>query len=740
MPILKKIMEEIPSEIGEVFEQGLFKHYEVRHARSRGAGLRVFEAWDTVLQRPVHIAYFDCEDAHQLQYFLIRARKFSALSDPAFLQIHAIEELHDGLIIVHDVNQKSGRWRSLKTCMDDASTTSVQIRKWMLQAAQALSALHRAGLQDTDVRISHFYVDQHECLRLVDLGLQLPASFETIAVLDQVDANSDFAYLAPERFSHVSATASSDVYTLGLIFYVCLLGRFPHENLRGLALVAALTQNHSEQWAWTKELPDAMRRLVIAMTAQTACERISADEVVIRLKAIGLDNPTSEHMPDLNPSNLVGDSNEVPNSKPKRLGRLALLLLVVFVILISLGLALQSKIVWPKLVDALTPYSATRELDEGLKALNFLDQSQQFELAATHFARILERDPNDASAVAAMSIVYSLRFNSERKDDIWRQKANSSAQRALELNPSLPLTQIAQAFVLAKTQQTENAQMAIAKALAIEPRNQLAWRFKVRILVMDRRYEDALNASDEGLKLFPDDWYLYDLRGLASFILAKHDEAENAFRRSLNLHPNSSVVYGHLAGVLQEKGDLAEALRVLQKGLEISPNGHLYASLGEVKTLQSDFLGAVSAFEKALSPVEGNPQDYSNWLGLADALIWIPAKKMEAIEAYRKAQSLIDARIHLNPNDGWLLAIKAKICARLGDRKLSETLILKSLSLASKNREVHFLAAVSHEILGDRDAALNEIDRAIDLGYSTAFVAMEPVFRELRRDVRYKVR
>jgi serine/threonine-protein kinase len=383
---------------------------------------------------------------------------------------------------------------------------------------------------------------------------------------------------------------------------------------------------------------------------------------------------------------------------------------------------------WAQVVKALTPYSESLELERGMQALAMYDRPGKLDEATKHFNTVLERDANNARAAAGLSIVYSYRLRSNNRDDVWRGRALASAQQAINLNPNLAVTQIAYALALDPHRQFDMAMAAVQKAKKLEPNNLLAWQTEVRTYLIARQFDATIKHADSALKLFPNDWLISNLKGVAYMNQAKYQTAEAIFRGNVELHPDVMLSYNFLAMVLQYQGRVDDALQVLQQGLQLRPDVNLYARLGEIRFDQGNYVAAADALEKAIL---GNPQNYDNWIALANALIQVPDKKGDARRAYEKAQKLLEAKLEQRPSDGWLMVAIARIHARVGEEKESLAMLNKALALAPNNPDVHFQAACAYELMGLRNSALAEIDKAKQLGFSEAKILSEPILKDL---------
>jgi serine/threonine protein kinase len=96
----------------------------------------------------------------------------------------------------------------------------------MLQIADALRYIHSRGIIHGDIKSDNILLtraaDKRRVIKLLDFGLARAAQGEKP---EHVDGTPE--YLAPERIGRKEATARSDIYALGILFYELLVGRLP---------------------------------------------------------------------------------------------------------------------------------------------------------------------------------------------------------------------------------------------------------------------------------------------------------------------------------------------------------------------------------------------------------------------------------------------------------------------------------------------------------------------------------
>jgi serine/threonine-protein kinase len=685
----------------------------------------LFEAWDTKLHRLVVIKQLPSLGDH-LDSVLGQARKAAALSHAAFVKIHALEESDDSVYIVMEAVQGQGLADWILEHQGQENLALIHIK----QIAAALSEAHAAGLVHGDLTPANLIIDTAGRVRILNLGFVTHFNPHAVTNVADIDPRGSIAYLAPERFVEAAPTSTSDVFALGTILYQMLLGHQPYVHLQGVALVAAQAQAASMHWTWSDNLSAEVHSLVLGMTTFDSAQRLSLRQVQEECKKLTVSEANSASASDLNIK--VVQAQLASAARRRRY-----LLSIACLILLSLGaIAIWPvKPNWPHIVKMFKPFSESRELEQGMQALAKYDKPGMLDKATTHFNSVLERNSNSAHAVAGLSIVYNYRFRSSSRDDVWREKALASYQRALQLNPDLALAQVAYALSLDPHQQFDLAMSAVARAKKMEPNSLLVWQTELRIFLMARKYDDAIRTADAALKLFPNDWLILNLKGIVYLNQAQFTIAEQLFRTNILHNPDVVLSYNFLNNALEAQGRTDEALQVLQQGLQIRPDAILYKSLGQIKYHRGEFVSAVNALEKA---VEANPKDFDNWASLADALNQIGSRADEARLAYEKARELLEISIGRRPNDGWFIAHLATFEASLGHQAKAQSLIERALELNPGNPNVHFLAARVFEQIGKRGNALLAIQKSKALGITDAQINAEPYFVKLRKDPQYE--
>lgn len=700
-------------------------HYQVRQRLGEGGFGEVFEAWDDKLARGVAVKRLkNIGDAIESGRLVKEARLAASLQHSAFVKIYALEGDVDSQSIVMELVRG-------QTLRQLGGVTEAQALAIVRQIAEAMREAHDSGLVHGDLKPSNVMVEPSGAVRILDFGLASQSDAQATISLAQADPQGTIAYMAPERMLGRPLTPQSDIYALGVILYELLTGARPFAELSGLALAAAHVQSSAERWPYPPGLDPALVALVQAMCSTDVGRRLKSMlqvcEQLSVLDGVALDSKA--RVPLMPPSR----RKWWPQHQRKTLiaGAAALALA-------GAWLAAPYIPTIASLQAAIKPYSEAVEMREGLQALKMWDRSGGLVEGEKHFATILEHNPNNAAAVAGMALVYIYRYTSDQQDDIWLQKARAAAQQAMRLNDQVALSHIAQASVLNNEGKAEDALIEFDRASGLDPENIFALSGKVNALRKLRRFDEALLNAQANLERYPQERWFADQIGSIHYAQARYKEAEQSFRRSLQIQPDAVFAYANLSAALASQNRQDEALRVLQQGLEVRPSARLYANLGNMFFLRGDYVEAVNAFEAAVAPGKGDPANYLGWANLADTLLWIPGREADARNAYVRASDLLAAQLARKPNDVTVVSRMGLYFARIGNREKCEQMLTRALALAPKAADVQFRAGMAYELVGNRPRALETISRAVQLGYPVKFVEAAPELIGLRRDPAYE--
>ena len=161
------------------------------------------------------------------------------------------------------------------------------------------------------------------------------------------------------------------------------------------------------------------------------------------------------------------------------------------------------------------------------------------------------------------------------------------------------------------------------------------------------RYQEALAAADEAVRLRPDHADGHTARGLNLERLGRLEAALAAFERALEIEPDSARAHLNRGVVLQRQGRLGEARAAYECAVRRAPRYALgHCNLGSILQRQGELQAAFAAFERA---VRLRPSLAQAQIGRG-AILQSWGRIDEALAAYDKAVRAAPelAAAHLN--------------------------------------------------------------------------------------------
>jgi serine/threonine protein kinase len=204
----------------------LRSRFRIEKKIGRGAQAEVYLARDLVLDRPVAIKVLNeaaAEDPAALDRFLREARLAA--------RVH-----HAGCIAIFDFGQERGitfmameyfKGKTLRERLNKARLDAVTALRIGQQIAEALGAVHQAGIVHRDVKPTNVMIDEHETARLTDFGVAKVTADDGGAASPQGLMVGTMKYMSPEQARGKDTDGRSDIFSLGVVLYEMLAGRAP---------------------------------------------------------------------------------------------------------------------------------------------------------------------------------------------------------------------------------------------------------------------------------------------------------------------------------------------------------------------------------------------------------------------------------------------------------------------------------------------------------------------------------
>jgi serine/threonine-protein kinase len=157
--------------------------------------------------------------------FRLEARTMATINHPGVVDIYDYGSDQQVAYLVMEYVEGDALSRTLSRV---GRLTPARTMALIAQAAEALQAAHSKGIVHRDVKPGNLLVRANGTLVLTDFGIARSAVAVQLTAAGVVLGTA--SYLAPEQAAGQTATAASDIYSLGVVAYQCLSGRRPFDG------------------------------------------------------------------------------------------------------------------------------------------------------------------------------------------------------------------------------------------------------------------------------------------------------------------------------------------------------------------------------------------------------------------------------------------------------------------------------------------------------------------------------
>jgi tetratricopeptide (TPR) repeat protein len=159
----------------------------------------------------------------------------------------------------------------------------------------------------------------------------------------------------------------------------------------------------------------------------------------------------------------------------------------------------------------------------------------------------------------------------------------------------------------------EEAIQAFDEAIRINPQYEAAWYLKGAALHQQARYDEAIGAIDRAIEINPQDSDAWYLKGMVLDDLGKSDEAMQAFDNSTQIDPQNADAWYYKGEALYYHGKYDEAVHAIDEAIGINSQD---ADAWYLKSMALDELGKHDEADLAYNKsIEIDPEIDEEWWG-----------------------------------------------------------------------------------------------------------------------------
>ena len=268
--------------------------YQIVHEISRGAMGVVYRAEDLGLSRPVALKMLRPDlvrDLELVRRFREEAAILAAINNENLVRVYSFVEDRDDVFFVMELVEGVSLDNHIAELSDEGRFIEApRAAAIITQVAQALDAMHHAGVMHRDVKPGNVVLDRtRDRAVLVDVGLARRLG-------DRSEPAGTPGYIAPESFRGDPESPATDVYGLAATAYAILTARAPFgraDDYREI-LRRQLEEEPTPPTAWRTDLSPAVDAVILRGLSLDRAERFAtAGELARALEvALGADRRT----------------------------------------------------------------------------------------------------------------------------------------------------------------------------------------------------------------------------------------------------------------------------------------------------------------------------------------------------------------------------------------------------------------------------------------------------------------
>jgi serine/threonine-protein kinase len=214
--------------------EALRDEYELLEELGRGGMAIVYRAMDKQLEREVALKVLPFSlafDAEFVERFQREARTAAQLEHPNIIPIHRVGK--SGRVIYFSMKLLRGGSLS-RLLYDRHRIAPAELRKLLADTGSALGYAARRGIVHRDIKPDNIMFDEHGVCVVTDFGIAKAGSAHRLTGTGMSIGTPH--YMSPEQARAQAIDGRSDIYSLGIVGYQCLVGEVPYDGEDSFAI------------------------------------------------------------------------------------------------------------------------------------------------------------------------------------------------------------------------------------------------------------------------------------------------------------------------------------------------------------------------------------------------------------------------------------------------------------------------------------------------------------------------
>ena len=277
-----------PSEL-DLVRAALAAEYDVLEELGRGGMAVVYRAHDRQLDREVALKVLPrnlLHDAGFVERFQREGRIAARLEHPHIVPIYRVGQQGDVIYFA----MKHLRGGSLASRLKaERRLPPAEVRRILLEVGDALDCAGSHHIVHRDIKPENILFDEAGRCVVTDFGIAKSAAENQLTGTGQSIGTPH--YMSPEQARGAGTDMRSDLYSLGVVAYHCLMGKVPFDGPDNLAILFAQVTNSLPKPALPTSEHELLFRVIRRLTAKQPSNRIQSGRELIQI--LNPEPPTS---------------------------------------------------------------------------------------------------------------------------------------------------------------------------------------------------------------------------------------------------------------------------------------------------------------------------------------------------------------------------------------------------------------------------------------------------------------
>jgi serine/threonine protein kinase len=279
--------------------------FEILQSLGEGGMGVVYRARDNSLKRELAIKLQTGEwqqHPEMLQRFLREAQILAKINHPNVVQIFSVGEHNGAPFFAMELLESS-----IADSAREKLPSIAQCKRWMLEAARGLAAIHEVGVIHRDIKPANLLLtratsSEPERVKVADLGIASASNLFDAQLTKAGSVLGTSGYLAPEAFRiEHTLDARADQYSLGVVFFELLARRWPFQDMSDVAMVAAIfnPRNAPDVREFRPDVDAETARIIACLLANDPNHRFSSTQNLVQalLQALSAEGGAAQSIP-----------------------------------------------------------------------------------------------------------------------------------------------------------------------------------------------------------------------------------------------------------------------------------------------------------------------------------------------------------------------------------------------------------------------------------------------------------